>query len=105
MRTFNTSTNLDFNTDDIRLGFTSLTTPNTVFEYDMNTKAFTTLKETEVLGDFDKSNYKSERIYVTARDGVKVPVSLVYHKNTPIDGSAPCLLYGYGSLEKHGSLF
>ena len=92
-----TSTNLDFNTDDIRLGFTSLTTPNTVFEYDMNTKAFTTLKETEVLGDFDKSNYKSERIYVTARDGVKVPVSLVYHKNTPIDGSAPCLLYGYGS--------
>lgn len=92
-----TSTNLDFNTDDIRLGFTSLTTPNTVFEYDMNTKAFTTLKETEVLGDFDKSNYKSERIYVTARDGVKVPVSLVYHKNTAIDGSAPCLLYGYGS--------
>jgi len=92
-----TSTNLDFKTDNIRLGFTSLTTPNTVFEYDMNTKAFTTLKETEVLGDFDKNNYKSERIYVTARDGVQVPVSLVYHKDTPIDGSAPCLLYGYGS--------
>lgn len=92
-----TSTNLDFKTDNIRLGFTSLTTPNTVFEYDMNTKAFTTLKETEVLGDFDKNNYKSERIYVTARDGVQVPVSLVYHKDTPIDGTAPCLLYGYGS--------
>jgi len=92
-----TSTNLDFKTDNIRLGFTSLTTPNTVFEYDMNTKAFTTLKETEVLGDFDKNNYKSERIYVTARDGAQVPVSLVYHKDTPIDGSAPCLLYGYGS--------
>jgi oligopeptidase B len=92
-----TSTNLDFKTDNIRLGFTSLTTPNTVFEYDMNTKAFTTLKETEVLGDFDKNNYTSERIYVTARDGAQVPVSLVYHKDTPIDGSAPCLLYGYGS--------
>lgn len=92
-----TSTNLDFKTDNIRLGFTSLTTPNTVFEYDMNTKAFTTLKETEVLGDFDKNNYKSERIYVTARDGAQVPVSLVYHKDTPIDGTAPCLLYGYGS--------
>lgn len=92
-----TSTNLDFNTDNIRLGFTSLTTPSTVFEYDMNTKAFTTLKQTEVLGEFNKDNYKSERVYVTARDGVKVPVSLVYHKNTAIDGSAPCLLYGYGS--------
>jgi oligopeptidase B len=92
-----TTTNLDFDTDVIRLSFTSLTTPSTVFDYDMNTKNFETLKQVEVLGDFDKANYKSERIYVTARDGVKVPVSIVYHKNTTLDGSAPCLLYGYGS--------
>lgn len=92
-----TSTNPDFNTDKLRLGFTSLTTPNTIFEYDMADQSFKTLKETEVLGGFDKSNYQSERIYVTARDGVKVPVSIVYHKDTKIDGTAPCLLYGYGS--------
>ena len=92
-----TSTNPDFNTDKLRLGFTSLTTPNTIFEYDMANQSFKTLKETEVLGGFDKNNYQSERIYVTARDGVKVPVSIVYHKDTKIDGTAPCLLYGYGS--------
>ena len=92
-----TSTNPDFNTDKLRLGFTSLTTPNTIFEYDMADQSFKTLKETEVLGGFDKNNYQSERIYVTARDGVKVPVSIVYHKDTKIDGTAPCLLYGYGS--------
>ncbi len=92
-----TSTNPDFNTDKLRLGFTSLTTPNTIYEYDMSNKSFKILKETEVLGGFDKNNYQSERIYVTARDGVKVPVSIVYHKDTKIDGTAPCLLYGYGS--------
>lgn len=92
-----TSTNPDFNTDKLRLGFTSLTTPNTIFEYDMADQSFKTLKETEVLGGFDKNNYQSERIYVTARDGVKVPVSIVYHKDTKIDGTALCLLYGYGS--------
>ena len=92
-----TSTNPDFNTDKLRLGFTSLTTPNTIYEYDMSNKSFKILKETEVLGGFDKNNYQSERIYVTARDGVKVPVSIVYHKDTNIDGTAPCLLYGYGS--------
>lgn len=92
-----TSTNPDFNTDKLRIGFTSLTTPNTIFDYDMSNKSFETLKETEVLGGFDKNNYQSERIYVTARDGVKVPVSIVYHKDTKIDGTAPCLLYGYGS--------
>jgi oligopeptidase B len=92
-----TSTNPDFNTDKLRLGFTSLTTPNTIYEYDMSNKSFKIFKETEVLGGFDKNNYQSERIYVTARDGVKVPVSIVYHKDTKIDGTAPCLLYGYGS--------
>lgn len=92
-----TSTNPDFNTDKLRLGFTSLTTPNTIFEYDMDNQSFKTLKETEVLGGFDKNNYQSERIYVKARDGVKVPVSIVYHKDTKVDGTAPCLLYGYGS--------
>ena len=55
------------------------------------------LKQQEVLGDFDSKNYRTERVWATARDGVKVPVSIVYHKDTKIDGTAPCLEYGYGS--------
>jgi len=55
------------------------------------------LKQQEVVGDFDSKNYKTERVYATARDGAKVPISLVYRKGTKIDGSSPCLLYAYGS--------
>ena len=63
----------------------------------MNTKEKRLLKETPVLGDFDRNNYKTERVWATARDGAQVPVSVVYHKDTPIDGTAPCLEYAYGS--------
>jgi oligopeptidase B len=63
----------------------------------MNAKTFTTMKQQEVVGTFDSSNYKSERKMIPARDGVMVPISIVYHKDTQIDGTAPLLLYGYGS--------
>ena len=76
------STNLELDTHILRLAYTSLTTPSTHFDYDMNTREFTLLKEQEILGVFDKEDYKSERLMVKVRDGVKVPVSLVYHKNT-----------------------
>jgi oligopeptidase B len=91
------SINPEFDTDVLRFGYTSLTTPRSTYDYNLTTRVKTLLKEQEVLGGFDKSDYKSERVFVTARDGVKVPVSLVYHKNTKIDGSAPLLQYAYGS--------
>ncbi len=92
-----TGTNPEWDTDKLRYGYTSLTTPNSIFEHDLNTHAQVLLKQHEVIGDFDPDNYASERIWAPARDGVKVPVSIVYHKNTPRDGSAPLLIYGYGS--------
>ena len=93
-----TSSNLEFDTETLRYGYTSLTTPNSVFDYNMNSKEQELRKQSEVIDDtFKPDNYSSERIYVTARDGVKVPVSIVYHKDTKLDGSAPLLLYGYGS--------
>ncbi|MFC3812327.1 S9 family peptidase [Lacihabitans lacunae] len=91
------SVNPNFETNILRFGYTSLTTPNSTFDYNMDTREKVLKKEQEILGGFNKSNYKSERFFVTARDGAKVPVSLVYHKNTKIDGSAPLLQYAYGS--------
>ena len=90
-------TNPEFDTQVLRFGYTSLTTPRSVFDYDMESREKTLLKEQAVLGDFDKNNYRTERIFVTARDGAKVPVSLVYSKDTPLDGTAPLLQYAYGS--------
>ncbi len=84
-------------TDWLRFRYTSLTTPNSVFEFNMKTRDKKLLKQDEVLGDFDSKNYRTERLWATARDGTKIPVSVVYHKNTKIDGTAPCLEYGYGS--------
>lgn len=89
--------NPNFNTNVLRFGYSSLTTPSSTFDYNMDTKAKTLLKQQEVLGGFDKNNYESERIYVKSRDGVQVPVSLVYRKGTKKDGSAPLLQYAYGS--------
>lgn len=92
-----TSNNPEFNTSNLRYNYTSLTTPNSVYDYDMNTKNKQLKKEQPVLGGFNKANYTTERIYATARDGVKVPISIVYKNSTKKDGSAPLLLYGYGS--------
>jgi len=81
----------------LRYGYTSMTTPYSTYERNIETGEVRLLKQTEVLGGFDAKNYRSERQWVTAHDGVKVPISIVYHKDTPRDGTAPCLLYGYGS--------
>jgi len=89
--------NPDFNTNILRFTYASLTTPGSVYDYNMDSREKTLLKQQEVLGDFDKGNYVAERHYATARDGVKVPVSIVYRKNTPKDGTAPLLQYAYGS--------
>jgi oligopeptidase B len=91
------SVNHEFNTPVVRFTYQSLVTPSSVFDYDMNTRQATLLKETEVPGGFDKKNYASERIFATASDGTKIPMSVVYRRGTKLDGSAPLLLYGYGS--------
>ncbi|MCC2590549.1 S9 family peptidase [Chryseobacterium sp. MFBS3-17] len=91
--------NLEFATHTLRYGYTSLTRPNSTFEYDMQEKTTTLLKEQEVLGGkFVAGNYVSERIWAPSRDGKsRIPVSLVYHKDTVKSARTPLLLYGYGS--------
>lgn len=92
-----TSTNPEFDTDQLRVGYTSLTTPSTTYDYDMKTRKLKQLKQQEVVGGYNPADYQSERIMVTARDGAKVPVSIVYKKGYKKDGKQPLLLYGYGS--------
>lgn len=93
-----TSTNVDFDTKMLRYAFNSMTSPSSIIDFNMETKEKTIKKEQEVLGgNFDKDNYKSERVWATARDGVKVPISLVYHKKTKLDGTSSLLQYAYGS--------
>jgi oligopeptidase B len=87
----------EFDTAALRFRYTSLVTPSSVFEYDMKTRKRKLLKQVMVLGGYDPSQYRSERIFATARDGVKVPISLVYRKDTPRDGTAALWLQGYGS--------
>jgi oligopeptidase B len=89
--------NREFNTSVVRYSYNSLVTPNSTFDYDMNTGKSTLLKQYEVPGGFDRANYKSERVFATASDGTKIPMSMVYRKGVKLDGSAPLLLYGYGS--------
>ena len=91
------SDNREFNTTVLRYRYESLTTPRSVFDYDLKSQHATLLKQTEVPGGFDKNNYKAERVFATASDGTKIPMSVVYRKNVKLDGSAPMLLYGYGS--------
>ncbi len=90
--------NPDFDTQSLRYGYNSMTTPSSVFETDMDSKETVTLKQQEVLGgQFDPNNYESERVMVEARDGTKVPVSIVYRKGLEKNGQNPFLLYAYGS--------
>jgi oligopeptidase B len=91
------SANREYALGTLRFNYTSLTTPSSYFDYDMASHQKKLLKEQEVPGGYDKSQYITERIYATAKDGVKVPISLVYKKGLVKDGNAPCLLYGYGS--------
>ncbi|MCK0135263.1 S9 family peptidase [Arenibacter sp. S6351L] len=91
-------TNPDFDTEILRYGYNSMTTPSSIIDFNMRTREKEIKKEQEVLGGkFNKENYISQRIWAPARDGKKVPISLVYHKNTKLDGSSPLLQYAYGS--------
>ena len=93
-----TTTNVDFDTDQLRYGYQSLATPSSVIDFNMKTKTKEIKKEQEVLGGkFDKNNYTEERVWATATDGTKVPISMVYRKDLKKDGKNPLLLYAYGS--------
>ena len=93
-----TGTNVEFDTDILRYGYNALTTPSSVIDFNMRTKSKTILKEQEVLGgNFKKENYTSERIWATAEDGTKIPMSVVYRKDIKKDGTNPLLQYAYGS--------
>jgi oligopeptidase B len=89
--------NPEFDTDMLRFKYSSLTTPDSIYDYNMKTREKKLLKQEEVGGDFDSNNYHVERLYATAKDGIKIPISLVYRKGLQKNGDNPCLLYGYGS--------
>ncbi len=89
--------NPEFDARTFRYSYQSLVTPPTIYDYDMQARESLLLKRQEVLGGYDPDKYACERLWATARDGTKVPLSIVYKKGLPRDGSAPCWLYAYGS--------
>ncbi|MCH7523890.1 MAG: S9 family peptidase [Bacteroidetes bacterium] len=92
------TSNLDFDTNILRYNYTSFTTPNSTYDYNMDTKEQVLLKQEEVLGgNFSVDDYVSERLYATANDGTKIPISLVYKKGVERNSDTPLLLYAYGS--------
>jgi oligopeptidase B len=91
------SVNREFDTQKLRYSYNSFTTPPSTYDYDVAAHKSELLKRQEVLGNFEPANYKSERIYATAADGTKIPISLVYKKGVKLDGSAPLWLTAYGS--------
>jgi oligopeptidase B len=91
------SSNPEFDTDVLRYGFSSLVTPNSVYDYNMAAKEKTLLKQDEIIGGYNASEYQSERLYAPAEDGTLIPISLVYKRGLKKDGNNPLLLYGYGS--------
>ncbi len=95
--TINPSINLDFDTELLRYGYTSMTTPNSTYDYNMNTKQRILLKQQEVVGGYKAEDYQTERIWAEATDGTKIPMSIVYKKGLQKNGNNPTMLYGYGS--------
>jgi oligopeptidase B len=95
--TVSSSINLDFDTELLRYGYTSLTTPGSTYDYHMRTRERTLLKQQEVVGGYNPAEYTTERLWATANDGTKIPMSIVYKAGTKRDGNNPMLLYGYGS--------
>ena len=91
------SINAEPNTHQLRYTFSSLATPDSTFAIDMTDRRTKLLKQDKILGGFKRNDYLTERIWAIADDGTKIPISLIYHRTTKTDGSAPCLLYGYGS--------
>lgn len=92
-----TASNRDFYSTSLRISYQSLTTPVTVYDYQMDTRTLLLRKQDRIVGGFQPSDYASERIYATVRDGQEVPISIVYKKGYSKDGKQPLLLYGYGS--------
>ncbi len=92
-----TSANLLMNTNKLRFSYNSMVNPGTIFEYNMDSKIAKSLKEKEIVGGYDKNNYKSERLWAEGRDGTKIPISIVYKKGITKNGVNPTLLYAYGS--------
>ncbi|MEM9144429.1 MAG: S9 family peptidase, partial [Bacteroidota bacterium] len=96
--TANVGNNPEFDTDWLRYSYNSMTTPSSVIDFNMETREKVIKKEQEVLGGkFHKDNYREKRIWATARDGARIPMSLVYHKDTPLSKETPVLQYAYGS--------
>jgi oligopeptidase B len=91
--------NPEYETSSVRLAYTSLVMPDSVYDYDLTTSEMVLRKRRPVLGDFDPANYEQHREWATAPDGTRVPISLVARRGTPRDGTAPAVLYGYGSYE------
>jgi oligopeptidase B len=89
--------NPEFVTDHVRFSYESFVTPRSVFDYDLRTRQRILRKQQPVLGGYDPAQYASERLHAIAPDGTRVPISIVFRRDTPRDGSAPLLLYGYGS--------
>jgi oligopeptidase B len=92
-----TSINLDFDTDLLRYGYTSMTTPNSTYDYNLKTHERKLLKQQEIPGGYNPADYQTERLWATAADGTKVPMSIVYKKGITKDGTNPTMLYAYGS--------
>lgn len=94
----NLSVNRDFNTETLRFSYNSMTTPSSVFDYNMKTKVMDLKKQSEVVSKtFKPENYESKRLFATAKDGTKIPISIVYKKGTKMNGDNPLMLYAYGS--------
>jgi len=91
------SGNPEYNTDYFRFGYTSMITPSSQYEQNLQTGKRTLLKQQEILGGYNKANYVTERLFATAKDGTKIPISIVYKKGYKKDGKNPLLLYAYGS--------
>ena len=87
----------EFDTTSLRFSYTSMKTPAAVYDYDMDTRERVLRKQQEIPSGYDADRYDTRRIWATARDGTSVPISLLMLKGTPVDGSAPLYLYGYGS--------
>jgi oligopeptidase B len=89
--------NAEYDTTSLRLVYESMVTPTTVYDYDLNNRRLDRRKVREIPSGYDPALYETRRVMVTARDGVEIPASIVYHRKTPLDGSAPGYLYGYGA--------
>lgn len=95
--TMGLANNPEYDTPYIRYGYSSMITPNSTYEFDLATRQSKLIKQQEIPSGYDKAQYETTRVWATARDGVKVPISIVMKKGTKLDGSSPMLLYAYGS--------